>query len=57
MPRTILSLHKGNKNAIPFVQGKFNMGGSGVLDSAHLLGTLRLATQFLPELFLPIFRD
>jgi hypothetical protein len=32
MPSTILSLHKGNKNAIPFVQGKFNMGGSGVLE-------------------------
>lgn len=32
MPRTILSLHKGNKNTIPFVQGKFNMGGSGVLE-------------------------
>jgi hypothetical protein len=32
MPRTILSLHKGNKNSIPFVQGKFNMGGSGVLE-------------------------
>lgn len=32
MPGTILSLLKGNKNAIPFVQGKFNMGGSGVLE-------------------------
>ena len=32
MPKTILSLHKGNKNSIPFVQGKFNMGGSGVLE-------------------------
>lgn len=32
MPDTILSLHKGNKNSIPFVQGKFNMGGSGVLE-------------------------
>ncbi|MGH8526067.1 MAG: hypothetical protein ACREXY_18255, partial [Gammaproteobacteria bacterium] len=32
MPETILSLHKGNKNSIPFVQGKFNMGGSGVLE-------------------------
>lgn len=32
MPRTILSLHKGNKGNIPFVQGKFNMGGSGVLE-------------------------
>ena len=32
MPKTILSLHRGNKNSIPFVQGKFNMGGSGVLE-------------------------
>jgi hypothetical protein len=31
MPKTILSLHEGNKEQIPFVQGKFNMGGSGVL--------------------------
>lgn len=33
MPLTILSLHEGNKDEIPFVQGKFNMGGSGVLES------------------------
>jgi len=26
---TFLSLHKGNKNNIQFVQGKYNMGGSG----------------------------
>jgi hypothetical protein len=32
MPKTILSLHEGNKEQIPFVQGKFNMGGSGVLE-------------------------
>jgi hypothetical protein len=32
MPMTILSLHEGNKEQIPFVQGKFNMGGSGVLE-------------------------
>ena len=32
MPGTILSLLKGNKNAVLFVQGKFNMGGSGVLE-------------------------
>lgn len=32
MPRTILSLLEGNKDAIPFVQGKYNMGGSGVLE-------------------------
>src|SRR5436305_447607 len=32
VPHTILSLHAGNKNRIPFVQGKFNMGGTGVLE-------------------------
>ncbi|MGA3310374.1 MAG: hypothetical protein ABSD08_17455 [Xanthobacteraceae bacterium] len=32
MPKTILSLHEGNKDQIPFAQGKFNMGGSGVLE-------------------------
>jgi len=31
LPETILSLHRGNKAKIRFVQGKFNMGGSGAL--------------------------
>lgn len=31
MPHTLLSLDKSNKLHIPFVQGKFNMGGTGVL--------------------------
>ncbi len=31
MPKTLLSLSKSNKLRIPFVQGKFNMGGTGVL--------------------------
>lgn len=31
MPSTFLSLTKSNKLRIPFVQGKFNMGGTGVL--------------------------
>ena len=30
-PETILSLNKSNKLRIPFVQGKFNMGGTGSL--------------------------
>ncbi len=30
-PRTFLSLSEGNKRSIPFVQGKYNMGSSGVL--------------------------
>ncbi|MBN2018717.1 MAG: hypothetical protein JW749_00655 [Sedimentisphaerales bacterium] len=31
MPDTFLSIDKQNKLRIPFVQGKFNMGGTGVL--------------------------
>ena len=31
MPETILSLSESNKLRIPFVQGEFNMGGSGAL--------------------------
>lgn len=30
-PDTFLSLLKSNKNGIPFVQGKYNMGGSGAV--------------------------
>ncbi len=30
--KTLLSLSKTNKLSIPFVQGKFNMGGTGVLE-------------------------
>lgn len=32
VPETILSLDKRNKFRVPFVQGKFNMGGSGALE-------------------------
>jgi len=32
MPMTILSILKGSKKRIPFVQGKFHMGGTGVLE-------------------------
>lgn len=31
MPKTILSISRSNKQKIPFVQGKFNMGGTGAL--------------------------
>lgn len=31
IPKTFLSLHRSNKLRIPFVQGKFNMGGTGAL--------------------------
>lgn len=32
MPKTILSIHKGNKRNIAFVQGEYNQGGTGVLE-------------------------
>lgn len=32
MPETLLSLGRSNKLRIPFVQGKFNMGGTGALE-------------------------
>ncbi len=32
MPYTLLSLDRSNKLRVPFVQGKFNMGGTGVLE-------------------------
>lgn len=32
MPHTILSVLKGSKKRVPFVQGKFHMGGTGVLE-------------------------
>jgi len=31
VPETFMSIHRQNKLCIPFVQGKFNMGGTGVL--------------------------
>jgi len=35
VPDTILSLNRKNKQRIRFVQGKFNMGGTGVLRHCH----------------------
>lgn len=42
MPDTILSLHKGNKDKIKFAQGKFNMGGTGVLEFCGMDHNLQL---------------
>lgn len=45
MPNTILSLHKGNKDTIKFVQGKFNMGGTGVLEFCGMDRNLQLVVS------------
>ena len=42
MPETMLSLHKGNKDKIKFVQGKFNMGGTGVLEFCGMKHNIQL---------------
>ena len=44
--RTFVSLLRGNKNDIPFVQGKYNMGGTGAIvfcgrHRYHLIGSRR----------------
>jgi hypothetical protein len=51
MPQTILSLHKGNKDKIKFAQGKFNMGGTGVLEFCGMDRNLQLViSKRCPEL-------
>lgn len=45
MPSTILSLHKGNKDKIKFAQGKFNMGGTGVLEFCGMDRNLQLVVS------------
>lgn len=45
MPNTILSLHKGNKDKIKFAQGKFNMGGTGVLEFCGMDRNLQLVVS------------
>ncbi len=42
MPSTILSLLKGNKDRVKFAQGKFNMGGTGVLEFCGMDRNLQL---------------
>lgn len=41
-PETLLSLKKSNKLRIPFVQGKFNMGGTGVFQFCGQQNNLQL---------------
>lgn len=50
MPDTLLSLTKSNKLRIPFVQGKFNMGGTGVFEFCGKNGLQFVLTRRNPEI-------
>lgn len=50
LPDTILSLLKKNKIKINFVQGKFNMGGSGVLEYCGDKGLQLVISRRAPKL-------
>jgi hypothetical protein len=50
LPHTILSLNDRNKQRIRFVQGKFNMGGSGALRFCGKCGLQLVITKRHPEL-------
>jgi hypothetical protein len=49
MPETFLSLTKSNKLRIPFVQGKFNMGGTGVFEFCGPNGLQLIVTRRNPK--------
>ncbi|MFZ0946243.1 MAG: hypothetical protein WB930_02535 [Syntrophobacteraceae bacterium] len=54
MPDTLLSLTRSNKLRIPFVQGKFNMGGTGALKFCKLqLVVSRRNPKILWKNFIP----
>jgi hypothetical protein len=50
MPDTFLSLTKSNKLRIPFVQGKFNMGGTGVFEFCGRHGMQLIVTRRNPAI-------
>jgi hypothetical protein len=50
MPETFLSLTKSNKLRIPFVQGKFNMGGTGVFEFCGQHGMQLIVTRRNPAI-------
>ncbi len=50
MPNTFLSIGEKNKMKIPFVQGKFNMGGTGVLRFCGRKNLQLIITKWNPNL-------
>ena len=53
MPGTILSVLKGSKKRVPFVQGKFHMGGTGVLEFCGKDHNVQLVISKRNPLLLP----
>lgn len=53
MPDTLLSLNRSNKLRIPFVQGKFNMGGTGVLKFCGRHNLQLIVSRRNPLIFQP----
>jgi hypothetical protein len=49
-PDTFLSLTKSNKLSIPFVQGKFNMGGTGVFEFCGKRGLQLIVSRRNPKI-------
>lgn len=50
MPKTLLSIGESNKLRIPFVQGKFNMGGTGVLQFCGKYNLQLIISRRHPEI-------
>jgi len=50
MPTTLLSLDRGNKKGIPFVQGVWNMGGTGALQFCGRHGLQLVVSRRNPNL-------
>lgn len=53
VPETLMSLTKANKLKIPFVQGKFNMGGTGALRFCGSKGMQLVLTRRDPDIVDP----
>lgn len=53
VPLTFMSLQKNNKLRIPFVQGKFNMGGTGALQFCQGVNKLQLIVTRRDPALLP----
>lgn len=53
MPQTLLSINRSNKLRIHFVQGKFNMGGTGALKFCGKRGMQLIVSRRNPKLINP----